>query len=808
MAVYVYKVSTITGGCCINRIKGALRNSSFSNVTAHVNAATQTVLLFPLDSDARFHADALLETHQAVIKAIEDVGDEAKFQSAISEEDDDTDDASSEDESDSVTLSHKFKAALGLLSGFAILFLPLIFPVMPLMATVGISLFSLSLTLGLGWPFYYRAYAGLLEGRFGMDTLFSISTLVILGVSVAALFFPALPMMFEAGLLIFGFRHAGIAISDAFKAALVRTRRFQDDAPQYVTRDTGEKVLLKTIQPGDKLLLSAGEILPVDGVFESGYGTVSHLYQTGSDQEKALVLEKMYEAGTKLVRVSEPVIFRATASAKDSFLAREDRAILEAKKKRAEKESQLQEEGLAYWLQYFVPAVLLTALVLGAVVGVYFSSWVIATQCVEYLLMAACPCILGVIAPLVTQVGLSQAEDRGIAFREFDHFTVAANIDVVMFDLNGTVTTGRSVVINPQDRQDLLQFMAHLEGDETHRVAKAIKASVEGAPYQGDACTCIESTHYGRRVLFQGEEYAIGNRTMMESIGIAPEALDVKLGHRQSAVYLARGGELVDYVVLEDEIRPGAAQVMRELQARGKKVCFCSGSDKATVEKFATALNVPVNQVFADCTVEGENSKESHLKALQAKGHKVAFVGDAGNDARVIASSNLGLVMAHAGGHVGAQQGASAVLHTESLLPVLDLFDIAERTDTEIMLNIGFSFLYNLAALALPMVCLFSFGLVLHPAIAAGLMMLQTLLVFAHVYWFASSSSVSVDAELEVDEGLAADEVEVGDDYGLRHGFKPASTPQHIPHKKGPIDDEPLEDATWQSISSRASPLS
>jgi hypothetical protein len=114
----------------------------------------------------------------------------------------------------------------------------------------------------------------------------------------------------------------------------------------------------------------------------------------------------------------------------------------------------------------------------------------------------------------------------------------------------------------------------------------------------------------------------------------------------------------------------------------------------------------------------------------------VVVIAEAANDARVVADSDVGLVVAHEAGHEGTQRGAAAVLRSKSLVPVLQLFDIAEKTSSNVHQNIWFSLVYNVVAVLAPVALLFCLGIALNPAVGAALMMLQTLLIFANVYWF------------------------------------------------------------------------
>ena len=753
MSIHTYDVPDITCPICVQAITGALDKTPFKQCAREIDIANHKLTLYLNEDEEAFKQLETQAVDDLVFSALQEVGfDEVISKGVIKK---------------TKPYSHAFWGTLGLSSGFLLLLLPLLFTSMPFAVLGTLSLLSTALTLRLGWPFYRRAYLGLWQGAWTMDTLFSMSTAVILGVSLGALFFPALPMMFEAGLLVFGFRHAGIAIADAFKANLLSIRRFQEDVPQYVMRKKGdafERVALDKLQPGDMITLSPGDILPVDGVFEAGAGMVSSLYQTGSYQSQAIIIDRdaPYPAGTKLVSQSMPLRFRVKATANDSFLAKEDRAVLQSKLNRALEKKKPAANSVAYWLQYFVPIVMGIAALSGITVGLYFGSLMLAIQCAVCVLVAACPCTLGLIAPLVTHIGIKKIEQAGMSVREPDHIEKANNINTILIDLNGTITCGAPKVVRKPNDEALLALMAHLETGQDHWVARAIRQAAKDLP--GDIelmgkCTPLESNHNSHQVLFEGKQYVLGDRASMLALGIPPEALEVKIAAiGESVVYLAENRQLKGHVVLEDKVREGAAEVIQALQTTmGKKVYLCTGADAETANRYATAFNIPLNQVFSDCTIEGKNSKQAHLQMLKNKGHQVAMIGDAGNDARAIAAACFGVVVAHEGGHVGTQQGASVVLQTASLLPILQLFKIARSTAINIHQNVWFSFAYNILAMLAPAALLLGAGVVLSPAVGAALMILQTLLVFANVYRFAQAKEQITESKKPVNQSAYAD---------------------------------------------------
>ena len=716
MSIYTYYVPDM-GACCVDSVKKAFKNDSiFMLCDIAVSYVEHTVTLHLGDEDA-FKQLLDRDVHARVFKILDDIGQPSQPLDI---------------QAKPVEFSHAYKGALGLLLGFLLLFLPLFVTSIPFLVTVLLASASFGLTVALGWPFYRHAYRGLWKGHWSMDTLFSISTGTILLVSVVALFVPGLPVMFEAGLLIFGFRHVGLAIEETFKAKFVTKTRLQDDVPECVLRE-GQKISRDEVKCGDILELFPGDILPVDGAFVSGSGFTSNKYKQGSERLTALVHHQKLDAGTKLMSVSDggSVFFKAHASVLDSFLAQEDRRIIEAKFKRARENPPPKPNTTAYILQFFIPAVIAVAVLSGVAVGVYFASWVLALQCASTVLVAACPCTFGLITPLVVQVGIHKFKTADVSFQIPEHLEAAAAVDCVVFDLNGTLTEGAPTVQRYSDER-ILTLMATLEEGELHPMALAIREKTTER-VQGTR-ELVSRDRMGIRVKLDADEYVLGNQSMMTEAGIEVKAPE--LGSCENVVYLASNNVIMGYVVLEDRLRSGARHVVNVLQHSGKNVRLCTGSDKATAHRYATALQIDMNHVYFDCEPDGDNSKMGHIRALQKQGYTMAMVGDYANDASAIGASDFGLAVAHAGGHVAAQEVASAVIHDDTLLSILQVFKTAKRTVEHINQNLGFNLLYNAVAVFAPMGLLFGVGLMLSPAVGAALMMLQTLIIFANVYRF------------------------------------------------------------------------
>jgi P-type Cu2+ transporter len=665
--------------------------------------------------------------------------------------------------------SHWFLGAIGIGAGITLLVLSLIFTGgLPLAALIAIGATSSLLTLILGAPFYYNAVKKLVKARvITMDLLFTISTLTVIGVSIAAFFFPWLPMMFAAGLLIFGFRHLGIAIEDSLKLKIAG-KNFQDRLPQEVevivddSRSLLEKRSLAAIKVGEVLLLHAGEIIPVDGICLTGESLVYDTIEYGSVMPRLLRSGECVVAGMRLAEGAATIKLQAKSNAANSYLAKLDANIVQALSQRAPIEETAQKI-----LQYFIPTVIGLALITGVVIGLLFPP-ALAIQCAVAVLLSACPCILWTIPSLAMNIGINKAVKNQVQFKSAEALQAAANIDIVVIDIHGTLTTGTLEGVYHSNKQDLidaedmLRCFAAIEQKycdilaqrhpqlrtrgnlRPHPIAKAICAYVR-QKIDSDVQLQVEkldhSNHSGLIAEINGLTYVSGNKTMMEQQGIDMSTMqDRALRGGELVVYLACNKRLLGYIVLTDPLRKDAKQTIEVLKKQGKEVYICTGDDQDSAYRYARMLNFPIENVRAACvgmsTDGSDNSKTAFIASLQAKGHKVAMIGDGGNDTLAFVNSDFSIAMKSSTDDEMSQVKSLAVIQNDRLLPIANAFAIAKQTVANIQQNLFFSLSYNMAAVLIPSGLLLGLGFIINPVVGVILMIIQATLVLANAYRF------------------------------------------------------------------------
>lgn len=640
--------------------------------------------------------------------------------------------------------SHKFLGFLGVSAGMVLLLSSLVTGGM--VVTGFVAAVSVVLTLALGKESYREAWNALKMRSLTMDSLLAVSTITILAVSVASLAVPWLPAMFDAGLLIFGFRHAGLAIESSLKQKMALTVRYQNRLPTAVEVMTPEGLRQKSVVDvvsGDMVLVQPGDIIPVDGFCEEVECFIYNTIEQGDVLPSSFVKNQQLLSGMRLSEDALPMKMRASMPASESHLARLDRDLAVARWTRSKRP--LREVAAARILTYFIPAVFLVSVLSLAMVS-YFFTFALAIQCAVSVLVSACPCTLGLLSSWVQKAEMHNALAHKVRFKRPKVLQEALHIDRVVFDLNGTLTEGAPEVCAAAVTEEELGYVAALEQalqqqlalkkKSPHPFAKAIMAYVESKGLISSlplTVTDLDVTyHAGLSGSIRGAIYTLGSEDMMEKkLGILrqfiPRPPSLKAG--EHVVYFARNKEILGYLKLVDPLRVDALTVIQALRNLKKEIFLCTGADLETALRYANSLGIPPSHIRAGC-----KSKAKQIQALQEGGHRVAMVGDAENDGEAFVASDFGVAVQSLGSDASAEQQAGAVVEGGTLLPLISAFLIAKETAKNIKQNIALSLGCNMTTMLFSSGLLLVAGVTLSPAVGAFFMALLPSIVWLNVY--------------------------------------------------------------------------
>ena len=512
-------------------------------------------------------------------------------------------------------------------------------------------------------------------------------------------------------------------------------------------------VAVEEVRRGDVFRVRPGDRIPVDGIVIDGASAVDESMLTG----ESLPVEKSSGAlltGATL-NVDGVLTARATAVGADTALSQ-----LVALVERAQA-SKPQIQRLADEIaRYFVPAVL----VLAALTAL---AWVLTGQGLEGMfasmhlqrgmdatiavLIVACPCALGLATPVAILVGTGRGASLGLLIRSAEILERSQDLDTIVLDKTGTVTTGELSVARiwaapGDDPERVLSLAAGAEAGSEHPVAVAIVAAARERGLRVPHAAEFRSTPgRGVRALLDGASVWVGqpgepplegpehlrpspqlasSSSQLASSSSHPASPSPQLAHvldewestGRTAVVIERDGQTLGAVALADTVKPEAPAAIAGLRAMGIDVELLTGDNPRAAQAVAEAVGIEHVRAGVD-----PSGKLDEIARLQREGHRVGMVGDGVNDAAALTQADLGIAM---GTGVGAAiEAADISVLSGDLRGVARALRLARETYTIVLQNLGWAFGYNLIAIPLAMTGLLS------PALAAVAMGVSSITV-------------------------------------------------------------------------------
>jgi len=473
------------------------------------------------------------------------------------------------------------------------------------------------------------------------------------------------------------------------------------DIARLIQQDGSEKeTTLDQIRVGQKVRVRPGENLPVDGRVIAGQSSVNQASLTG----EAIPIEasegSAVYAGT--TNLTGQLDIEVTAVAGESTIGKVESLIREAENAKGEKQELI--ERLA---TYYVPVVLMVA----ALVWFFTSKSEIAAvrdQAAERavtVLVVTCPGALLIAYPTAMVAAFAAAARLGIMIKTTRVLESASNIDTVIMDKTGTLTTGKFSVgrLAPADGVDpaiLLQAATDAEQSSNHPLARSILETAAKARILPRSIRDYKELH-GRGVSAQtsdGQVLAGRAQWLLETDPSIASAVDqaTKRIEGMSSVHVMLGGRYLGAVGLEDKLRQNASEVIARLRELGvRKVCIFTGDRLEVATRVGEAVGV--DSIEAECLPE---EKHEELKYLIRRGHRTLVVGDGINDGPILASADVGVAMGLSGSDI-ATNSAGVALMNDDLRHIPFLLELARRARTIIALNIAAALVLAIIGLAL-----------------------------------------------------------------------------------------------------------
>lgn len=432
---------------------------------------------------------------------------------------------------------------------------------------------------------------------------------------------------------------------------------------------------------GDKIIVKAGEKVPVDGIVLEGEANLDTSALTGESKYFEASVGNEVISGS--VDMDGMLLIEVKKKFKDSMVSKILDLVQNANVNKAKTE-----KFVTKFAKYYTPIICALSVLIATIFFIIGRSVHDSIYPAMVFLVVSCPCALVISVPLGYFGAIGGASKQGILIKGSNYLDTLGKTGVVVFDKTGTLTKGKfeikKIVSVNEDylEEDILRIAANCECVSNHPIAKSIVSSYGKENIDVKLNEPIEITKKGIIVKHNSVEYYLGNSTFMNDNRIKIKDVETS----GSIIYLGVLGKMIGYIELGDEIRPEAKDAINELKEKGLKVVMLTGDNEASAKEVANALGIDT-YYFNLSPVE----KVKRLRKLKKEYNKnCIFIGDGVNDAPVLTNADIGIAMGGLGSDA-AIEVSDVVLMTDDISKVPMLLKIANKTQLVIYENIIFA---------------------------------------------------------------------------------------------------------------------
>ncbi|MDZ7773832.1 MAG: copper-translocating P-type ATPase [Balneolaceae bacterium] len=577
-----------------------------------------------------------------------------------------------------------------------------------------------------GWPFLKGLYVELKERQPGMMTLIGVaitaayvySTLVVFAVEGQVFFWELATLVV---IMLIGHYIEMKSVMSASRALEELAKLMPSEAHVLQEDGSTKDVPLEELMEGYNVLVKPGEKVPADGVVVDGKSSVNKSLMTG--ESKPVSKKQGDEVIGGSLNGQGSLTIEVNRTGEDSFLSQVINLVRQAQ------ESKSRTQDLANRAAFWLTIIALGAGTLTFFAWTFFSTedFVFALERTVTVMVIACPHALGLAVPLVVAVSTSLAAQNGFLIRNRTAFEEARNLGAIVFDKTGTLTHGEFGVTDVltfngfEDKDQLLKLAGSLEQNSEHPIARGIVKATDGLmkveAFNSITGKGIEGRVDGKQVKVVSPGYLREN-----NIDLPTDQYEQLSGQGKTVVFVLIDDQLQGAIALGDSIREDSREAIQSLHEMGIQCIMLTGDNQQTAAYVANELGL--DDFFAEVLPE---EKAAKIKEVQQRGLKVAMTGDGVNDAPALAQADVGIAIG-AGSDVAVETG-DIILTQSNPRDVASLIALAKATYKKMVQNLWWATGYNAFAIPLAAGVLYTYGIILSPALGAVLMSLSTVIV-------------------------------------------------------------------------------
>ena len=438
------------------------------------------------------------------------------------------------------------------------------------------------------------------------------------------------------------------------------------DTANVISGDTEVTMDAEDVEIGSRIIVRAGERVPLDCIVESGNAEIDTSALTGEFFPTSVGASDTVHSGTMLINGS--LVARVVCDYDNSSATR----MLELVETANERKSK-EERFISIFAKYYTPIVIVLALFM-AILPPIFSlfSWKDSIYKALSFLVVSCPCALVISVPLAFFGGIGTGASLGVLYKGANIFSPVSKVQSIVFDKTGTLTTGEFKIgkINSfnMSEEEFIRLVASAEEGSSHPIASSLRALA------GERTIPLRTEELvGKGVLayFDGYSVAVGNRSLMSHLNVA-----VSHDDSYGIIYVAMDGEYIGRIEVVDSIKPEACEAIDRLKKMGvKRTYILSGDRESSVSYVADTVGID----FAFNSLMPEDKFNLLEKIISDTTGTVMYVGDGINDSPCLARADVGVAMGALGSD-SAIEASDTVIMSDNLLRLTDIIGISRRT--------------------------------------------------------------------------------------------------------------------------------
>lgn len=572
-----------------------------------------------------------------------------------------------------------------------------------------------------------NAWVALIHSHTNMDTLLSIGAISAWITNILAIAGLDVLSFGTVAAMIITLNLIGRYIESRMKSNAAKEIRLlislKATTANVLTNEAIVETPIDAVKLGEIIIIRQGEKIPLDGKIIEGKASINESMVTGEPLPVYKTVNDNVISGT--IVENGIINVKVEKVGEETFINQMIKLVEEAQS------SKVPIQALADKItRYFVPIVLILAIL--SFVFWFFNyelylpflhkaanifPWIItdagalSTAIFSFVatLVIACPCALGLATPMALVTSSGVAAKKGLIIKNGEAIQMAKDINVILFDKTGTITTGQLTVVDHNIDDEVLNIIANIEENSIHPLAKAIvNYVIDKAKFKKITITDIEEiSGQGIKGKFNNDIFKIGKPIYTENY------LNF-LENGETVLEVTRNDEIIGYIRISDVLKEDAANTMTKIKELGLITAMVTGDNDITAR--AIANKISIDEVWAGVSPE---KKVDIIRKYQIEGKKVMMVGDGINDAAALKAAEIGVAIGT--GSDLTIESADIIISKGDISKILDTINLSKLTFKKIKQNLFWAFIYNIIAVPMAMMSL------LHPVIAEAAMLLSSI---------------------------------------------------------------------------------